>query len=100
MININIYNNGLIVNNHANFATNGNDIVCAGISSIVMGSLSWFDLNDIIDYVIDEKEPLIKIVLNMSNKNRIALSLISNQLFEVEKSYPNFVSIKKINNNL
>lgn len=100
MIDITIYNNGLIVKNHANFDSYGNDIVCAGVSAIVMGSLSWFDVNDIIDCVIDEEEPLIKIVLVTNNKNMMALSLISNQLLEVQKSYSNFVSFKKTDDNL
>lgn len=100
MINIKIYDNGLVVNNHANFATHGSDIVCAGVSAIVMGSLSWFDFNDIVNYVVDEKEPLIKIVLVINDRNKVALSLISNQLLEVQKSYPNFISFEKINSNL
>lgn len=100
MINIKIYNNGLIVNNHANFARHGNDIVCAGVSAVVMGSLSWFDFNDIVDYVVDEKEPLIKIVLVKNDRTMIALSLISNQLLEIRKSYPKFILFEKVNNNL
>lgn len=100
MININIYNNALIVRDHANFSVHGSDIVCAGVSAVVMGSLSWFDSNDIVDYVIDEKVPLIKIVLVNNDKTIMALSLISNQLLEIKKSYSKFISIEKINDNL
>lgn len=43
MIKINHYPNALLVKGHANFDEHGKDIVCAGVSAIIMGALNWFD---------------------------------------------------------
>ncbi|MDE6289823.1 MAG: ribosomal-processing cysteine protease Prp, partial [Ureaplasma sp.] len=42
MIKIDFYQNGYIVSGHANYSNN-NDIVCAGVSSITIGSINWFN---------------------------------------------------------
>ncbi|WP_303923175.1 ribosomal-processing cysteine protease Prp [Ureaplasma parvum] len=43
MIKINHYPNALLIKGHANYSEYGTDIVCAGVSAIVMGALNWFD---------------------------------------------------------
>lgn len=43
MIQIDIWSNALQVSGHADSAPYGQDLVCAGVSSIVMGALNWFD---------------------------------------------------------
>jgi hypothetical protein len=40
MIKINHYPNALLVKGHANFDEHGKDIVCAGVSAIIMGALN------------------------------------------------------------
>ena len=52
MIKINFYQNGYIVSGHANYSEN-NDIVCAGVSSIVIGSINWFNQEDVIVKIDD-----------------------------------------------
>ncbi|WP_412032389.1 ribosomal-processing cysteine protease Prp [Malacoplasma muris] len=100
MIKIDFYSNGFIVKDHANYNKCGNDIVCAGISAIIMGSLTWFDESDIIDCTVDEKVPIIKIVVKLNNKNETALSVIFNQINEVKKSYKNYINLNKYNKEL
>lgn len=99
MININFYKNGFIVKDHANYSDHGSDIVCAGISAIIMGSISWFK-EDIIDYVIDDKIPIIKLVVKENAKSITGLDLVYNQINEVKKSYPKYILITKHHNNL
>lgn len=97
MIKIDFYTNGFVVKNHANFKEYGYDIVCAGVSAIIMGSLTWFDKNEIIECIVDENIPMIKLIIQENRKNILAITLISNQINEIYKSYEKYINFNKHN---
>lgn len=97
MINIDFFKNGFQVRNHSNYDVHNRDIVCAGVSAIVLGSINWFDENEILDIVIDNKIPIVKLKLSLNQKTIAGLSLIKNQLKEISNSYANYVSIVEHN---
>lgn len=43
MIKITFYTNGFIATGHAYSNEFGRDLVCAGVSAIIMGALNWFN---------------------------------------------------------
>lgn len=97
MININFYLDGYLVSGHAEYDEYGYDIVCSAISAITLGSLNWFEKNDIVYYQIDEKKPIVKVKFNLNDKVKIGLSLIKQQILEVYKSYSKNIKFKEIN---
>lgn len=100
MIKINFYNDGFIVEGHANYANLGEDIVCSAISAITLGSLDWFEKQSIVCVQIDEKKPIIKIQLKMNQKNEIGLSLIKHQIQKIYQSYPKYIKFNQSNNKM
>lgn len=100
MIKIDFYQNGFIVKDHANYASHGNDLVCAGVSAIILGSLSWFKQDDIIECIVDDSIPIIKLVINDNNNNQLALSLIFNQINEIHLAYSKYIKLVKHQNKL
>ena len=81
------------VTGHANFAKKGNDIVCAGVSAIVLGALKWFDAKDV---EIKNKHGKFTITLkNRKPKNMMLLDLIVTQLKPIAKKYKKYVKIKR-----
>lgn len=43
MIKVKFYQNGFIAVGHAHSDQYGHDLVCAGVSAILMGALNWFN---------------------------------------------------------
>lgn len=78
MIKIEFLDNGIKINGHANADNFGNDIYCAGVSSIVQGAINWFDQNEII-YKINDGSLELKII-KTTNENLYLLKLLKIQL--------------------
>lgn len=78
MIKIEFFDNGLKINGHANADNFGNDIYCAGVSSIALGAINWFDQNEII-YKINDGSLELKII-KITNENLYLLKLLKIQL--------------------
>lgn len=93
MINIDFYKNGFQVKNHSNYNIQNRDIVCAGVSAVVLGSINWFKENEILDIVVDNSIPIVKLKLSLNPKTISGLDLIKNQLKEISRSYANYVSL-------
>lgn len=95
MINIKKYKNALFINGHANYASHGSDIVCAGVSSIAMGALNWFD-NNYVD--INVSSGNLKLVINSNYKKGIEfINLIFIQLLAMYTNYKTYINIEEIN---
>lgn len=94
MINIKKYKNALFINGHANFAKRGSDIVCAGVSSIAIGALNWFD----IDYAnISVSSGDLKLIIDSNYKKGLELiDLIFTQLLAMYENYKDYINIKEI----
>lgn len=76
---------GLSVNGHALFAEHGKDIVCAGISSVIIGALNAFDENDI---QVEMSSGSVELkILNQSERNQTILYTIKTQLKTIEQTH-------------
>ena len=95
MIKIIFYKNGFIATGHANSGPYGSDIVCAGVSAILIGALNWFDLES----KIVHQENLIQVITSQYNY----LDLIKIQLQAIQKKYSQYICIelqeKKLSSN-
>ena len=102
MIKVNIEKNdtkivSLEVSGHSNYDEKGKDIVCAGVSAIIVGGINAL-LNEnkaIIDYKCKEGYAYIFVKdIDNDNINKI-LDVITTQLYTIEESYPKFIKIIK-----
>lgn len=100
MITIRYSNSLLDVVGHANF-TKKNDIVCAAISGIIYGALSWFKKTEA-KIIINKKENKISIELFKFNKKIIdqRIFLLIKQLKIIQQKYKKNISIQKIKHSL
>lgn len=98
MINISFYKNGLEVTGHSEYDVEGKDIICAGVSAIVMGSLNWFRDND----KITVKKGFIKIVIAKDNEDeKQYLHLLSEQLHAMyHGNYKKYMKINTFNHDI
>lgn len=86
------------VKGHANFDDLGKDIVCAGVSAIVFGTLNA------IDNLVDQKEvelnqtsnQIVIKVLNPTNNNQVILNTMLWQLKTIHNQYSKNIIIKEV----
>jgi uncharacterized protein len=85
------------IKDHAGFANHGQDIVCAGISSIIFGSLNALDHYgyDTKDAHIDEASIAIDDISDDSNI-QVVLETMIIQLKTIQESYPDYLNIDYI----
>ena len=84
----------LIVSGHSNYDEHGKDIVCAGVSAIVVGGINALinENKKAIEY--ECKDGYAKVIVkNIDNNINMILDVITTQLYTVEESYPKFIKI-------
>ena len=100
MIKVNIEKNrarivSLEVSGHSNYDEKGRDIVCAGVSAIVVGGINSLlnEKKNAIEY--ECKEGYSKVFVKDIDNDNIAkiLDVITTQLYTIEESYPKFIKI-------
>ncbi len=86
----------IIISGHANYAQHGEDLVCAGVSSIAIGACNALDLlvHDCCLFEIDNGFIKIEVVDNNSQVQLLLESIII-QLSTMERSYKKFIRINK-----
>lgn len=87
MIKIDFYLDGFKIKGHSYYSSFGTDIVCSAISAIVLGSINWFDKNDVIFFESNKKDGYLFFKVKLNSKNKIGLSLIFNQIKSVSNEY-------------
>lgn len=98
MINIDIirhddYIETIIVKDHANSGDYGFDLVCAGVSAIMIGALNAFDqMNFSGDLDMDER-PKIKITSDKLKENQKYMEIIYYQLKTIQEQYSEYINI-------
>ena len=97
MTTILFYKNGFIIKDHTNYDKSGSDLVCAGISAIVFGTINWFNKNMIVHLNIDETQPIIEFFTKLNKNAEVGLSLVKKQFLTIKKSYPKNLSVKLFN---
>lgn len=100
MIKINIEKNdtkiiSLEISGHSNYDEKGKDIVCAGVSAVVVGGINCLVNESKNDIKYECKEGYSYIfVKKIDNENiQRILDVITTQLYTIEESYPKFVKI-------
>ena len=87
--------NSLKVSGHSNYDEKGKDIVCAGVSAVIVGGINCL-LNEnktVIEYECKEGYSYI-FVKKIDNENiQRILDVITTQLYTIEESYPKFIKI-------
>ena len=87
--------NSLEVSGHSNYDEKGKDIVCAGVSAIVVGGLNALlnENKNAIDYKCKDGYAYVFVKdIDNDNINKI-LDVITTQLYTIEESYPKFIKI-------
>ena len=85
----------LEVSGHSNYDEKGKDIVCAGVSAIVVGGINSLlnENKNAIEYKCKEGYAYILVKdIDNDNINKI-LDVITTQLYTIEESYPKFIKI-------
>ena len=86
----------LEVKGHANSAPHGQDLVCAGVSAILIGGLNNLDNIKSFDIKIEEGYTSVKRINEISAHDEIVLQTIVCGLKTIEESYSQFISIKNL----
>lgn len=83
------------ISGHANFASEGNDIVCAGISSIVEGCCAFFANHYSKSVVVKKSNEIVFIKPKIyDDKIQICLKMMFYQLKNIECFYPRNLSFE------
>lgn len=89
----------LTVDGHADFAKLGSDIVCAGVSSVVIGGINAIDILD--DNVVfdvsaseDETGHITYRSISSTYEEQLLLKSIILSLQAIEENYSEFISIE------
>ncbi|MEG0328439.1 MAG: ribosomal-processing cysteine protease Prp [Erysipelothrix sp.] len=85
---------GIRVSGHAYSGEPGFDLVCAGVSTVMIGSLNAFsELDDDVNLKMNDS-PLVAIDINQVNdSNQLMFKFMLLQLKTIEETYPNYINI-------
>lgn len=92
MINIEFNTNGFIAKGHALFAPKGQDIVCAGVTAVIVGALNVFNEHEV---KVEIKEGFCSLHIYVhSEEHNLILKVINTQLKTIEEAYPQHLKIQ------
>jgi len=85
----------LVVSGHANSGEYGHDLVCAGVSAVVIGGLNALESHK--DFTIDIKDGLASVKASTlpSARDQIVLSTIVTSLLTIEQNYRKYIKISQ-----
>ena len=86
----------ITIQGHANQNRHGKDIVCAGVSAVVYGSINAIDdyQKDQIEFELKDGFTFIK-VIHTSKELQLMLQMMLIQLKTLEESYQEYIQIKQ-----
>lgn len=82
------------VKGHSGSGPYGHDLVCAGVSAIIVGGANALDDKKAFDIKLDEGDARIKAINKISSHDEIVLETILTSLKTIEESYGKFIQIK------
>ena len=91
--------NKITISGHANYDEFGKDIVCAGVSSILIGGLNAIDQFGLIakcDYQIEPGNVDVFIKDCLNHELQVILETLVVQLKTIHESYSNYISIQEV----
>ncbi|MDD6301741.1 MAG: ribosomal-processing cysteine protease Prp [Bacillales bacterium] len=83
---------GLEVKGHADFATSGKDLICAGVSCIITGGFNAFNKEDIEEITLEDG--YAKVILKPGSESLKVLDTIIIQLQTIQEGYSKYIQIK------
>ena len=85
----------LRVKGHADFAPNGQDLVCAGVSAIVIGGINSIEHHESFQIFQESGLTVIKLKPNeqITNHDAVVINTILTQLETIEASYGKYISL-------
>jgi len=86
---------GFVSCGHANYSLVGEDIVCASVSSIIIGGMNALKQIKNFDYMIEDGYVRLLAKKDISKYNSIVLNVIKIQLESIEEIKPDNISIKE-----
>jgi len=86
----------LEIKGHANSADSGQDLVCAGVSSVLTGGLNNLENPKDFEIILDEGYSYVKAINSISSHDEIVLETIIVSLRTIEESYGKFIQIKNL----
>lgn len=88
----------LMLNGHADYAMHGEDIVCAGASSIVYALLGWLENHsDDLEYIdSDVHEGDVRIACEGGEQTAAVFAMTAIGLLQLADSYPDHVTINTV----
>ena len=86
----------LEVKGHANSAPHGEDLVCAGVSSVLTGGLNNLQNPKDFDIVLDEGYSLVKVINSISSHDEVVMETIITGLKTIEECHSKFIQIKNL----
>lgn len=93
MIKIVYTDKSLAISGHANSDRKGKDLVCAAVSGIYLGALSWFKSNEIKLGQTEDKQTLT--LVKQTSDNKTKLELLVKQLKTIAWDCPKCIKIVK-----
>lgn len=96
LVTINRYNNGITIDGHAGYAPRGQDIVCAGISTLVQTLIQSFEdlCTDEITYHLKPGWVEMKHG-NLSAKGQVLVDSFFIGVYMIADKYPDHVKVNK-----
>lgn len=85
----------VIVRDHAGYADKGEDLVCAGVSCIAIGTLNALDRLSEGTCDLEMKDAYIKIAVKLleDHDTQVMLNMMCMQLSTMQETYENFIKI-------
>lgn len=80
------------IKNHAGYAEKGKDLVCAGVSCIVIGALNAIDQNhEICGLEMKEADVSIRVNKLTDHDTQVKLEMLRIQLITMQEAYPHYI---------
>ena len=86
----------LEVKGHAKSAEAGQDLVCAGVSSVLTGGLNNLENPKDFDIILKEGHARIEALKTISQHDEVVMETIITGLKTIEESYSKFIQIKNL----
>ena len=78
---------------HASYAKEGEDLVCAGVSSVFSGALNALQEKDSFNFVYEKGDGLIEAKEETNSHEQIVLEVLVSQLSYIASYYPKNVIV-------
>ena len=86
----------LEVKGHAKSAEQGQDLVCAGVSSVLTGGLNNLENPKDFDIILDEGYSYVEALKSISSHDEVVMETIITGLKTIEECHSKFIQIKNL----